>query len=86
GQTGLLSQTERDFCDNVINLLSDKALREQMGKNCVYWANLFSWDKTTEVIKRVMLASSEKTSLLSNKVYPWNLELHPDFVNTIAQD
>ena len=86
GQTGLLSRSEEDFCGNVINLLADKAERERMGKNCVYWSGLFSWDKTAEVIRQVLLASSQKKGLLSKNLYPWNLEMRPDFINTIAQN
>ncbi len=82
--TGLLSRDENNFVENIRTLTIDRDLRENLGTNAKYWAGLFSWDKTTEVLKKVLEISSTGSHLLSDKTYPWDLEMRPDFLTSIT--
>ena len=45
GKTGLLANNEGEFIDCIVQLLSDKKLRDTLGVNAKRRAIEFSWDK-----------------------------------------
>ena len=45
GETGYLSQNEKEFINKICNILDNKPLRLKLSKNAKKWANSFSWEK-----------------------------------------
>jgi glycosyltransferase involved in cell wall biosynthesis len=82
GQTGLLASDIHDYYSEAARLIDDSKLRKTMSAKCKGWASNFSWDKSATVFDKVIKQGLGR-DLLSNKVYPWDLELKTDSLTSL---
>jgi glycosyltransferase involved in cell wall biosynthesis len=54
GKTGMLAESNTDFVNNVVKVLSDKKLRTKLSKNSKVWANHFRWDNSAKEFLKVI--------------------------------
>ena len=84
GTTGLLAEDETDFRDKVQILLGNYKLRDAMKQNCYKWARMFSWDTTAGTFETIINLYSGNKGLLSDKTYPWDLDLRTETLTSLA--
>jgi glycosyltransferase involved in cell wall biosynthesis len=84
GYTGFLASDEEDFYMKLKFLLDEKKARESMGKAGIQWAQRFSWDTTANVFRTIVTQSRSK-GLLSNKYYPWDIDLRTEYLTSLSE-
>ena len=84
GTTGLLSEDEQDFREKVQILIDNPKLREAMKQNSVKWAKMFSWETTARTFETIIDLYSGNKGLLSDKTYPWDLDLRTETLTSLA--
>ena len=78
GKTGLLATSIKDYTNKVLELIENKENRSELGKNCIKWAKMFSWDVSTGIYSQVIEGYYSRNKLLEDKLYPWELDLRSD--------
>lgn len=67
GETGFLAKNEKELFDKVVELASDRVLRERLGRQAVEFARGFSWDgnvaQLVELIKVCMAAAPPRAQV-----------------------
>lgn len=71
-QTGVLANNYTEFVTSIDQLLTNDRSRQTMGKNAKQFVQKFDWQTTATIFNQLIDAEMDK-SLLSEKVYPWNL-------------
>lgn len=84
GLTGLLSESEKEFAENVGRLIKDTEFRKTLGDNAKRWAGFFTWGNSAKIFEEAINSVSSKKSLLSNRVYPWDLDIGSDAVTSLV--
>jgi len=84
GATGLLANSKDEYKDFVRQLLVNKNLRTDLGKNGVSWSELFSWNVSAKIIENIIYSYSENKLFLSDRIYPWELDLRAESITTLA--
>ncbi len=78
GKTGFLARNLGDFIEKIETLISDDDLRNEFGANGRKWASVFSWEQTTLPYSKLIKAGEEVRWLLSERVYPWEVDVRSD--------
>ena len=84
GQTGFLADDENDFYLKLRYLIETPKARKQMGVNCQSWSNMFSWNVSVKVFKTLIERQFKQKDLMSDKVYPWELDLRAESLTTLS--
>jgi len=77
-KTGLLADDLNDFIAKIEELISNEELRSELGKNAKKWSEVFSWDQTASVYAQVISFVCSDKELLSERIYPWNLDIRSE--------
>ncbi len=48
GKTGLLSESDEEFAEHLVKVLTDSELRQRLARQALEWSNNFSWQVTAE--------------------------------------
>ncbi|MBU0535195.1 glycosyltransferase [Patescibacteria group bacterium] len=86
GLTGLLADNEKDFTEAVDRLLKDSEFRKKLGENARKWAGFFTWGNSAKVFEEAIGVTLRKQGLLSNRIYPWDLDVSSDAVTSLADN
>lgn len=86
GLTGLLVNKEKDFAVAVGKLLKDNEFRKKLGENARKWAGFFTWGNSAKAFEEAIGATLRKQGLLSNRIYPWDLDIGSDAVTSLADN
>ncbi len=84
GLTGVLVDKEKDFYTAVGDLIEDKDFRKKLGYNAKKWADFFSWGNSAAVFEEAIDIAMRKRGLLSNRIYPWDLDFSSDAVTSLT--
>ena len=84
GVTGILCNSEEIFTKSLVGLIEDKNLRKKLGENALKWETLFTWKNTADIFEDLIEKSFEKKKLLSERLYPWDLDLNSETITSLA--
>lgn len=84
GITGLLAEKESDFEKNLKSVLSNPTLRKKLGDNGKKWSSFFTWNSTFKVFEGVITKLDNSEQLLSDRTYPWELDLRSEAVTSLV--
>ena len=64
GRTGMLAHDDDEFVEDLVDILSDEALRGRLADGALKWSNDFSWDatagQTLEILKEAVKNSASR--------------------------
>lgn len=81
GVTGKLANSLNEYKNLVNQMIEDKKQRTSMVNNCVHWASYFSWNNSLRVFENIIdHFSNPDTKFMSEKTYPWDLDLPAETV------
>ena len=58
GNSGLLADSDSDFVNHLVAILSDPGLRRELSRGAVEWAAAFDWDETAREMLQTLEASA----------------------------